>query len=118
MNRQDERRVTPFQRMDGEPVFDEPWQASVLAMADTLIARGVIAAREWSEALGAALKDAEAGGEADNSDTYYRSALKALERVMEERGGISAAAVREKRDAWEAAYLSTPHGQPVRFKDG
>lgn len=117
MNRPDDEAVTPFQRMDGEPVFDEPWQASVLAMADTLIARGVITARDWSAALGAALKDAEASGEADNSDAYYRSALKALERVVEAHGGIPASAVGEKRDAWEAAYLSTPHGQPVTLKD-
>jgi nitrile hydratase accessory protein len=118
LNRPDETRVAPLQRMDGEPVFDEPWQASVLAMADTLIARGVITARDWSAALGAALKEAEASGAADNSDTYYRSALKALERVVAARGGISASAVSAKRDAWEAAYLSTPHGQPVTLKDG
>ena len=33
--------IKPFKRMDDEPVFDEPWQAQVLAMVDSLITSGV-----------------------------------------------------------------------------
>ena len=108
-----EAGVAPFKRMDGEPVFDAPWQASVLAIADTLIARGVVPPRIWSEALGAALKAAESRGEPDNAETYYRAALTALERLAETHGGVTAASVEDRRNAWEAAYRATPHGEPV-----
>ena len=113
-----EAAVAPLKRMDGEPVFDEPWQAQVLAMADTLITAGVVAPTAWSEALGAALRDAAAGGAPDNAETYYRAALAALEAVLAAHGGVSVASLDERQDAWRAAYLATPHGKPVVLADG
>lgn len=86
-------------------------------MADTLIARKVIAPSVWSESLGEELRQAETRGELDNVTTYYNAALKALERIVVEYGGICAETVSERRDAWENAYLSTPHGQPIRLKN-
>ncbi len=115
MSQPAEGAVAPLKRMDGEPVFDAPWQASVMAMADALIARGAVTPKAWSEALGAALKDAEAAGEPDTAETYYKAALRALERVVEAHGGIPAEIVSARRDAWEAAYRATPHGKPVRL---
>ncbi len=112
-----EGAVAPLKRMDGEPVFDAPWQASVMAMADTLVANDVVTPKAWSEALGAALKEAQAAGEPDNAETYYKAALRALERVVESHGGIPAAALNARRDAWERAYRATPHGEPVRLRE-
>ncbi len=86
-------------------------------MADTFIARKVVAPSVWSETLGEELRQAETRGEPDNVSTYYNAALKALERIVVEYGGISAEAVSERRAAWEDAYLSTPHGQPIRLKN-
>jgi hypothetical protein len=54
---------------------------------------GRFAAVEWAEALGAALKEAEALGAPDTLDTYYTAV----------------------RAAWEAAYRHTPHGLPVEL---
>ncbi len=53
------------------PVFDEPWQAQVLAMADTLIQSGQLSAQDWASALGSHLKAAEAVGNRDTAETYY-----------------------------------------------
>ena len=61
--------------------------------------------------MGEELRQAETRGEPDNVSTYYNAALKALERIVVEYGGISAEAVSERRDAWEDAYLSTPNAQ-------
>lgn len=109
-------RIKPFKRMDGEPVFDEPWQAQVLAMVDTLIANGTIGATAWSDSLGSELKKTQLSGANDNITTYYKAVLRALEQLLDRYTDISETEVSNKRDAWEQAYLATPHGQPVNLK--
>ena len=108
--------IKPFKRMDGEPVFDEPWQAQVLAMVDTLIANGTIKATAWSDTLGSELKKAQPSGASDNITTYYKAVLQALEQLLDRYTDISGSEVSNKRDAWEQAYLATPHGQPVKLE--
>jgi len=108
--------IKPFKRMDGEPVFDEPWQAQVLAMVDTLIDNGTIEATAWSASLGNELKKAQLSDANDNITTYYKAVLKALEQLLDRYTDISETEVSNKRDAWEQAYLATPHGQPVNLK--
>lgn len=113
MNAPDGEEIGPLKRQDGEPVFDEPWQAQVLAMADSLTRRGAFTPREWSETLGAELRRAIRDGAADDAASYYRAALRALERLLDGGGAVTIDAVTERRDAWERAYLATPHGHPV-----
>ena len=107
--------LKPLAGVDGEPVFEEAWQAQVLGIADTLVRQGLFSAGQWSAALGAELRQAEASGAADDQQTYYRSALNALEALIAEHGGIDRDAMAAMRSAWEDAYLSTPHGQPVEL---
>ena len=95
------------------PAFDEPWQAQALALADTMVQAGRFTAGEWAEALGAALRQAEADGAPDTLDTYYIAVVAALERLCEGSAGISAEDRALRRDEWEAAFEHTPHGQPV-----
>jgi nitrile hydratase accessory protein len=110
--------IAPLAGRDGEPTFDEPWQAQVLALAFALADRGVFSAAQWSEALGAELRFAEAQGAPDDHATYYAAALAALERLLAANGGISAAALSARTEAWRRAYLHTPHGQPVELAAG
>ena len=117
MNQPEESAVTPFRRMDGEPVFDEAWQAQLLAMVDQMITDGVFSNALWSDTLGQNLKDAEANGKPDDIDTYYAAVLAAFETLLALSSGISTETITEKTQAWERAYLSTPHGQPVILKD-
>ncbi|MCH7943751.1 MAG: nitrile hydratase accessory protein, partial [Proteobacteria bacterium] len=49
----------------------------------------------------------------DDAETYYRAALGALEQLLDGVGAVTIDAVTERRDAWERAYLATPHGHPV-----
>jgi nitrile hydratase accessory protein len=115
MDHDDTDALTPLAAVDGEPAFDQPWQAQVLAIADTLVQSGLFSAGAWSDALGAELKMATEDGAADNQETYYRCALQALETLVAANSEVDQKAMKEKRDDWERAYLSTPHGQPVEL---
>lgn len=115
MNSTGDDSLKPLAAVDGEPAFDEAWQAQVLAIADSLVQNGMFSAGAWSEALGAALEKAEADGAADNQQTYYQCALSALESLVASNSEIDRQAMAGKRDDWEQAYLSTPHGQPVKL---
>src|SRR6056297_2054774 len=75
-----------------DPVFDAPWQAQALALADTLARSGRFTPADWAEALGHALREADAQGAPDTTETYYGAVLIALERLSETHAGISAAA--------------------------
>jgi len=107
--------LQPLKSVDGEPAFDEAWQAEALAIADTLVQNGLFGANEWSETLGAALRRAEAEGASDNQQTYYQCVLAALEELIARNSEIDSSAMAAMRSDWERAYLETPHGQPVRL---
>ena len=108
----------PLVRRDGEPAFEEAWQAELLALAYALADRGVFSPSQWSEALGAALRRAAADGAPDDQATYYTAALAALERLLATDGRLGPAAVTARTEQWRAAYLATPHGQPVELAAG
>ena len=111
-----EKSIAPFERIDGDPVFDEPWQAQVLALADALITKNVFTARVWSQTLGAERVYAQAHGAPDTAATYYGAVLDALQRLVEEYGGINSNAISFRQQEWAEAYKRAPHGQPVKLK--
>ena len=113
MSPPDRDPIGPLARHDGEPVFDEPWQAQALAAAAALTDSGLFTRSAWSETLGAELRRAEDAGAPDTAETYYRAVVAALERLVAESGAASADALAERRETWRRAYLETPHGQPV-----
>lgn len=96
-----------------EPVFDEPWQAQALALADTMVREGHFSASEWAETFGGVLKQAADSGAPDTLETYYTCVVTALEQLSAARTGITPSDVADRRAAWEAAYHRTPHGKPV-----
>lgn len=105
----DELAALPRLPVDAEgPVFAEPWQAQAFAMAVQLHRHGVFTWTEWAAALADELKDAT-----DDGSHYYEHWLKALEGLVTARGLTAAAALHERRHAWEEAYHRTPHGKPV-----
>jgi nitrile hydratase accessory protein len=108
--------LKPLASVDGQPAFDEPWQAEVLAIADCLVQDGLFSASAWSDALGEALKQAQSSGASDDQETYYQCVLGALEGLVASHSEIDRRAMAGKRKDWEQAYLSTPHGQPVKLK--
>lgn len=115
MTQDSSHRPLPLKTLDGLPVFEHEWQAQILAMADTLISNKSIEAASWSENFGAGLKQAHAAEHPDDLGTYYKVALDTLEMLVIEQCKMTVSELSNKRQAWEQAYLSTPHGEPVRL---
>jgi nitrile hydratase accessory protein len=95
------------------PVFRAPWEAQAFAMALTLHARGVFTWAEWADALGDEIKRAQAKGDADTGETYYRHWLATLERLVATKGVASSETLDRYRNAWDHAADRTPHGSPI-----
>ncbi len=95
------------------PVFRAPWEAQAFAMAVALHQKGLFTWPEWAEALSAEIKAAQAAGDPDTGETYYRHWLAALEKLVVAKGAASAMVLRETADAWDRAARATPHGQPI-----
>lgn len=110
------REVASIPRHDNGPVFREPWEANAFAMAVTLHRRGVFTWKEWAEALGEEIKRAQAAGDPDTGETYYRHWLATLERLVAEKGVTSTEMLHRYRDAWDHAVDRTPHGKPIELK--
>lgn len=102
-------------RDDAGPVFRAPWEAHAFAMAVRLAERGAFTWDEWAQALAAEIRAAQAAGDPDLGDTYYRHWLNALQRLLERKGLVDAAAVSRRQGEWRRAYRNTPHGHPVEL---
>jgi nitrile hydratase accessory protein len=98
------------------PVFREPWEAQAFAMALALQQRGLFTWSEWAVVLGDEIKRAQAAGDPDLGDTYYRHWLAALERLVAEKGVTTQEALARYRDAWDHAADRTPHGAPIELR--
>jgi nitrile hydratase accessory protein len=110
--------VAPIPRgEDGAPVFSAPWEAQALAMTLALHARGLFTWKEWAATLAEEIRRAQGAGDPDDGSTYYGHWLAALERLAAEKGVASAAALSERRDAWDRAAHATPHGEPIRLEN-
>ena len=93
--------------------FTEPWQAEALALSIALQETGHVTPTEWSGTLNDEIEKACAAGDPTDGTTYYKHVVAALERLVAEKGLLTAAALDERRHDWEEAYHRTPHGQPV-----
>ena len=113
MSRPDLGALPDLPRQDGEPVFREPWEAQAFAMAVQLHERGVFTWNEWAATLAAEIKAAQAAGDPDTGDTYYRHWLAALEKLVAAKALTSASELAVRRDQWDRAARATPHGQPI-----
>jgi nitrile hydratase accessory protein len=102
---------------DGDgPVFREPWEAQAFAMALALHERGVFTWNEWAATLADEIKRAQAAGDPDTGETYYRHWLATLERLIAEKGVTTTATLHRYRDAWDHAADRTPHGMPIELR--
>ncbi|WP_246299549.1 nitrile hydratase accessory protein [Sinorhizobium psoraleae] len=95
---------------DGDPVFAEPWQATVFAMTVRLHEQGVFSWGEWAETLSAELY--KPGRKADASD-YYDCWVAALSRLVTELSIASGRELEALTRSWQRAAEATPHGKPI-----
>ncbi|HEY2919060.1 MAG TPA: nitrile hydratase accessory protein [Candidatus Binatia bacterium] len=98
------------------PVFREPWEAHAFALALALYDRGLFAWTEWAAKLGEEIKKAQAAGDLDTEETYYRHWLATLERIVAEKSVTTSQALAQHYDAWDRAARRTPHGTPIELR--
>ena len=103
-------------RDDDGPVFREPWEAQAFAMTLALHARGLFSWNEWAAALADEIKRAQADGDPDTGETYYRHWLATLERLVAAKGIATSETLDRTREAWDRAADRTPHGSPIELK--
>ena len=113
----DEALAVPGLPRDGDgPVFREPWEAQAFAMALALYDRGVFTWPEWAAALAEEIKRAQAAGDPDTGETYYRHWLNTLERLVAEKGVTTRENLSRYAEAWDHAADRTPHGKPIELR--
>ncbi|MGI9522421.1 MAG: nitrile hydratase accessory protein [Hyphomicrobiaceae bacterium] len=95
------------------PVFDQPWQAQVFAMALSLHKKGFFTWREWAQTLGDEISKARAAGDSDDGSTYYNHWIATLERLVEKQGLVTRETLDSYARAWGRAADRTPHGAPI-----
>ena len=108
--------LQPIRRAEDGPLFAEAWEAQALALAVALQQAGCFTAVDWANALGAAIKRAQAAGDPDDGSTYYHHVLDALEYLVQEKRIASADLLAARKAAWIDAYEHTAHGQPVELR--
>ncbi|WP_270729534.1 nitrile hydratase accessory protein [Shimia sp. Alg240-R146] len=98
-----------------EPAFEAPWHAQVFALTVAMNEAGHFNWAEWAEIFGATLKEHGLAKELDGGEDYFTAWLAALETMLRGRDLAQPEAIEATRDAWEQAFLSTPHGDPVKL---
>lgn len=100
------------------PVFSEPWHAQVFALTVHLSDKGVFSWPEWAACFSATLSQHGLHKELDGGDDYFTAWIAALEQILETRGVAEAAVLDQLKAQWTQAYLTTPHGAPVKLAAG
>ena len=98
-----------------QPVFAEPWEAHAFAIAVKLSEKGLFKWSDWTNALAEEIKEAKDQGQPDFGNTYYQFWLSALETILLEKNILKKSDLKSMMEQWRRAYLSTPHGNPVKL---
>jgi nitrile hydratase accessory protein len=93
--------------------FDAPWHGQAFALAVALNEAGHFSWPEWTATFSAALKAAGKTGPLDGSDDYYTAWIAALETLLRQKDIADECLLKAMKANWTAAFLATPHGQPV-----
>ena len=102
--------------VDGDsPVFREPWEAQAFGMALALHERGLFTWDEWAQALATQIRAAQAQGDPDLGNTYYRHWLAAIEALVSAKGASSLEELGRYQRAWDHAADRVAHGQPIEL---
>jgi nitrile hydratase accessory protein len=108
--------VPSIPRDAGGPVFREPWEAQAFALTLALHERKAFSWGEWAATLADEIKRAQAAGDPDTGETYYRHWLAALERIVAQKGLADEAHLLRLGQAWAHAAERTPHGLPIELQ--
>ena len=97
------------------PVFRAPWEAQAFGMAVMLHERGHFTWKEWAARLADEIAATTSRGEPDDGTRYYYFWLAALEKLVADKRLVLADELATRKDEWDRAARSTPHGQPIEL---
>jgi nitrile hydratase accessory protein len=98
-------------RSNGELVFAEPWESRAFGLAMTLNASGVFEWEDFRQHLIRAVAEAERDPDPDEPFGYYRCWLLALERVLGDKGVLSAKELLDRARELEARPPGHDHDE-------
>lgn len=98
-----------------DPVFEAPWHAQLFALTVHLHDKGSFDWPTWTQEFGATLAEHRLSGDLNGGDDYFNAWLATLERLLGAKEMALPGDVETMRNAWEQAYLTTRHGDPVRL---
>ena len=104
-----------FGKDEKHQVFAEPWEAHAFAIAVKLSEKGLLKWSEWSDVLAEEIKEAKDQGQPDFGKTYYQFWFSALETILLKKNILKKSDLKSMIEQWRHAYLSTPHGNPVKL---
>lgn len=110
------KELPSLPRDEESPVFKEPWEAQAFAITLRLYDGGNFTWPEWAACLAQEIEAAQQAGDPDLGDTYYLHWLKALENIVARKGLLTADELNRRKDAWDRAAHSTPHGEPIELE--
>ena len=108
----------PFtNKIEDDVIFQNPWHSQLFAITVQLSGTGNFSWKEFVEFFGKSLnKSSLELNSLDGNDDYFNCWLIALEEIIiSKKLGNSNILSLLKKD-WTNAYLSTPHGKPVKIK--
>ena len=109
----------PHQPQDDQgPVFNKPWEAQAFALVLALHDQCLFSWQEWAAVLSEQIAIAQTGGDPDLGNTYYHHWLAALEVISRQKNLSNKDELLRKKSEWYAAYINTPHGQPIELSTG
>ena len=97
--------------------FNEPWHAQIFALTVHLNEQGHFDWKDWSKVFSDALSSKDPKDLIINDDDYYSIWLGTLEKFLGETVKIRSDEITQYFQDWRAAYLNTPHGQPVKLEN-
>ena len=107
--------TSSFCGLDG-PAFRAPWEAQIFALICALQNAGALCLADWRVLLDEEIQLAKERGGPDSDDRYYACCLAALEKWLLRANLASRKEISARIADWRAAYLNTPHGQPVELR--
>jgi nitrile hydratase accessory protein len=93
-NQENSNACPNLQIKNGEPVFNEPWEAKAFAIVNHLAANAHCSWSEWTDYLTAEITATEQ--DAPGSKAYYEQWMAACEKLLVEKGIIEVQAINQR----------------------
>ena len=103
--------------IDDGVVFQNPWHSQLFAITVQLSETGNFSWKEFVKFFGKSLDESRLEGNClDGDDDYFNCWLIALEEIIISKKLGNSNILSLLKEDWTNAYLSTPHGKPVKIK--